>query len=89
VRTIAAVGTTFEYPSSSDRRMDDDSYGFGPAIVQGRVGIWHGGNRSSVSVPAPVVRRCLSSSTVAPFPHPSHRTGHEDLLCPEMRRLVR
>ena len=28
---------------------------------------------------APFVRRCLSGSTVAPFPHPAHRTGHADL----------
>ena len=29
-----------------------------------------------MSVPAPFVWRCLSGSTVAPFPHPAHRTGH-------------
>ena len=27
---------------------------------------------------APFVRRCLSGSTMAPFPHPSHRTGQAD-----------
>src|SRR6266852_1077282 len=25
------------------------------------------------------VWRCLSGSTIAPFPHPAHRTGHADL----------
>src|SRR5271170_6173117 len=28
-----------------------------------------------MSVPAPFVWRCLSGSTVAPFPHPAHRWG--------------
>ena len=27
---------------------------------------------------SPFVWRCLSGSTIAPFPHPSHRTGHAD-----------
>src|SRR5271165_3319469 len=44
----------------------------------GRVGVWRGGVRPSMSVSAPFVWRCLSGSTVAPFPHPSHRTGHAD-----------
>ena len=34
-----------------------------------------------MSVAAPFVWRCLSGSTVAPFPHPSHRTGHADFPC--------
>ncbi len=32
--------------------------------------MWRGGVRPSMSVPAPFVRRCLSWSTMAPFPHP-------------------
>src|SRR5271166_6293806 len=44
----------------------------------GRVGVWRGGVRPSMSVSAPFVWRCLSGSTLAPFPHPSHRTGHAD-----------
>ena len=43
-----------------------------------KVGVWRGGARSSMSVAAPFVWRCLSGSTVAPFPHPSHRTGRAD-----------
>ena len=47
-------------------------------VRHGRVGMWRGGRRSSMSVAAPFVWRCLSGSTMAPFPHPSHRTGHAD-----------
>jgi hypothetical protein len=46
----------------------------------GRVGVWRGCFRSSMSVAASFVWRCLRSSTIAPFPHPSHRTGRAD--CP-------
>jgi hypothetical protein len=35
----------------------------------GRVGVWRGGFRLSMRVAAPFVRRCLSGSSVAPFPH--------------------
>src|SRR5271169_4665705 len=45
----------------------------------GRVETWRGGVRSSMSVSAPFVWRCLSGSTVAPFPRPAHRTGRADL----------
>src|ERR1700720_2247622 len=34
-----------------------------------------GGCRSNISVPAPFVWRCLTGSTLAPFPHPAHRWG--------------
>ena len=33
---------------------------------------------------APFVWRCLSGSTVAPFPHPPHRTGQADFLHPAL-----
>ena len=45
---------------------------------KGRVGKWRGGGRPGMSVSAPFVWRCLSGSTIAPFPLPSHRTGHAD-----------
>jgi|SRR5258706_10425517 hypothetical protein len=45
---------------------------------------WRGGCRSDISVPAPFVWRCLSGSTVTPFPHPAHRTGHADLPHPAL-----
>ena len=44
----------------------------------GGVGMWRGSGRPGMSVSAPFVWRCLSGSTIAPFPHPSHRTGHAD-----------
>src|SRR5438270_2994022 len=40
--------------------------------------MWRGGGRPGMSASAPFVWRCLSGSTIAPFPHPSHRTGHAD-----------
>src|SRR5882762_590400 len=46
--------------------------------------MWRGGCRSDISVSAPFVWRCLSGSTVTPFPHPAHRTGHADLLHPAL-----
>ena len=39
----------------------------------GRVEMWRGDVRLSMSVFRPFVWRCLSGSTVAPFPHPAHR----------------
>ena len=44
----------------------------------GRVGMWRGGVRSTVSVAAPFVWRCLSGSAITPFPHPAHRTQRAD-----------
>src|SRR5271169_4714169 len=37
-----------------------------------------------MSVSAPFVWRCLNSSTMAPFPHPAHRTGRADLPHPAL-----
>ena len=37
-----------------------------------------------MSVPAPFVWRCLSGSTIAPFPHPAHRTGRADFPHPAL-----
>jgi hypothetical protein len=44
----------------------------------GRVGMWRGDVRSGMRVAASFVWRCPSGSTIAPFPHPAHRTGHAD-----------
>src|SRR5271166_2795433 len=44
----------------------------------GRVGMWRSGGRPSIAVAAPFVWRCLTGSTVAPFPHPAHRTQQAD-----------
>src|SRR6266508_2018771 len=54
-------------------------------LVQfGRVEMWRGGCRLNISVSAPFVWRCLTGSTVAPFPHLAHRTGHADLPHPAL-----
>src|SRR5471032_3138559 len=37
-----------------------------------------------MSVAASFVWRCLSSSTMAPFPHPAHRTGQADFPHPAL-----
>ncbi len=50
---------------------------------QGRE-MWCGFCRSDISVSAPFVWRCLSGSTVAPFPHPAHRTGRADFPHPAL-----
>src|ERR1700719_2430671 len=50
----------------------------------GRVQMWRGSCRSNISVAAPFVWRCLSSSTMAPFPHPAHRTGQADFPHPAL-----
>src|SRR6267378_1174232 len=39
---------------------------------------------SNISVAAPFVWRCLSGSTMAPFPHPAHRTGQADFPHPAL-----
>src|SRR5258708_786003 len=46
--------------------------------------MWRGFCRSDISVSAPFVWRCLSGSTVTPFPHPAHRTGRADFPHPAL-----
>src|SRR6202521_3217515 len=46
--------------------------------------MWRGGGRPGMSVSAPFVWRCLSGSTMAPFPHPAHRTGQADFPHPAL-----
>ena len=50
----------------------------------GRVGMWRGGGRASLSVSAPFVWRCLNSRAITPFPHPAHRTGRADFPHPAL-----
>src|SRR5882757_3812251 len=52
--------------------------------LHGRVEMWRGGCRPDISVAASFVWRCLSGSTMTPFPHPAHRTGHADLPHPAL-----
>src|SRR3979411_1268738 len=46
--------------------------------------MWRGGGRWNIAVAAPFVWRCLSGSTMAPFPHPAHRTGQADFPHPAL-----
>jgi hypothetical protein len=50
----------------------------------GRVGMWRGSFRLNISVAASFVWRCLSGSTMTPFPHPAHRTGQADFPHPAL-----
>src|SRR5881409_3398861 len=61
------------------RRGHAEPVGAETAASGGRVGMWRGDCRSNISVAAPFVWRCLTGSTMAPFPHPAHRTGQADL----------
>ena len=40
--------------------------------------------RCGLSVAGPFVRRCLTSHTMLPFPHPAHRTGWADFPLPAL-----
>ena len=46
--------------------------------------MWRGGFRQNISVAASFVWRCLNGSTMAPFPHPAHRTGQADFPHPAL-----
>src|SRR5665648_973470 len=46
--------------------------------------MWRGGVRQNISVTASFVWRCLNGSTMAPFPHPAHRTGQADFPHPAL-----
>ena len=52
--------------------------------ASGRVEMWRGGCRLNMSVAASFDWRCLSGSTMAPFPHPAHRTGQGDFPHPAL-----
>src|SRR5215467_3564211 len=63
-------------------------YQQGTAQSGGRVEMWRSGRRPNISVAAPFVWRCLTGSTVAPFPHPAHRTGLADFPHPALGQDV-
>src|SRR5438270_3233549 len=50
--------------------------------------MWRSGGRPNISVAAPFVWRCLTSSAVALFPHLAHRTGHADFPHPALGQDV-
>jgi hypothetical protein len=47
--------------------------------------MWRGGCRPNISVSAPFVWRCLSGSTLTPFPHPANR---QDPLAISVAKLI-
>jgi len=49
-----------------------------PELPLSRVEVWRGDRRPGLSVAAPFVWRCLTSQTLAPFPHPARRTRRAD-----------
>src|SRR5215813_15378658 len=56
----------------------------GVTALRRRVEMWRGGGRLGLSVAAPFVWRCPSTRTIAPSPHPAHRTGRADLPHPAL-----
>ena len=71
-------------PLTTGRRPDMAAICAQRTAGVGKVEMWRGDVRLSMSVPAPFVWRCLSGSAVAPFPHPAHRTGHADFPHPAL-----
>ena len=74
--------TLMQDPHPTDRRKPLATRG--RTIHQGRVEMWRGGCRLNISVAASFDWRCLSGSTMAPFPHPAHRTGQADFPHPAL-----
>jgi hypothetical protein len=95
LRNIVLSYTTFgaaadqEFPAFTEFAQQLRIRGSSEIIVDrvpvqlGRVEVWRGGFRSNISVAAPFVWRCPTGSTLAPFPHPAHRTGHADFPHPQ------
>src|SRR5882672_8185579 len=71
-------------PSGSYLVISRHQWGRRTMAENGRVEMWRGGCRPDISVAASFVWRCLSGSTVTPFPHPAHRTGRADLPHPAL-----
>ena len=74
------------YNREKDRTTIEKTFRLLLALAKelGRVEVWRGDVRLSMSVPAPFVWWCLSGSTIAPFPHPAHRTGQADFPHPAL-----
>ncbi len=53
-------------------------------VEAGRVEMWRGDGRSEHRCFRPFRWRCPMSQTMAPFPHPTHRTGHADFPHPAL-----
>src|SRR3954454_19373974 len=83
-RGNSKLGGAEQRIAATEQRPLDAEQGINTAHRRGRVEMWRGGGRPGMSVSAPFVWRCLSGSTMAPFPHPAHRTGHADLSHPAL-----
>jgi hypothetical protein len=66
---------------SSDRLLDTFRPSRNSSLWSRGVARWF---RWSLSVADSFVCRCLTSSTMLPFPHPAHRTGRADLPHPAL-----
>src|SRR5215831_2900023 len=85
------MGTVLFSPSANFWRLGCPLTGHTSQAVEatlapayGRVEMWRGICRSDISVSASFVWRCLSGPTMAPFPHPAHRTGRADFPHPAL-----
>src|ERR1019366_9730865 len=87
IRRTSASGrvSAFDTASADLRRTHQCGE---PVSPIGRVEMWRGGRRCGLSVAAPFVWRCPSNLTMAPFPHPAHRTGHADLPHPALGQNI-
>ena len=65
------LGPTSRSPADPSRLRSLRCAALGSQL--GRVGVWRGGFRPTLSVAAPFVWRCLTGAAIAPFPHPAHR----------------
>src|SRR6266481_305730 len=77
----SATGLVSRAPSMSAKQLKADVRAIGlqrRGCVESRCGAVAVGRTYPFS--APFVRRCLTGSPVAPFPHPAHRTGHVALV---------
>ena len=81
-------GPAIFWQLSDEQRTSQDFSPVRGSVAIGRVEVWRGDFRSSISVAASFVWRCLSGSTMAPFPHPAHRTGHADFPHPALGQDV-
>ena len=81
-RRLVRPGSPVRHPCAPETAMVNRNVR--EKLENDRVEMWRRGCRSNISVSAPFVWRCLSGSTVTPFPHPAHRTGRADLPHPAL-----
>jgi hypothetical protein len=77
-KTAQAMDHTLKRWDALVRYVDDGRYPIG------RVGMWRGGAQFGQSARASHSQPCVTPSSIAPFPHPAHRTGHADFPHPAL-----